>query len=106
MDCKEFERLIPEFIGNRLDFLTLEQFRAHMDRCESCREELGIQFLVSEALQRLEEGDAFDLRNELDEKLSEAGRRIRFHRGFLRAGLFVEILVVLAAAAAVGWILL
>ena len=106
MDCKEFERMIPDFIGDNLDFLTVERFRAHMDHCANCKEELGIQFLVSEAMQRLEEGDAFDLQNELDQKLYEANRRVRFHKGFLRAGFGLELLVVLAVACAVVWILL
>ena len=106
MDCKDFERLIPDFIGEKLDFLTLERIRAHMDHCENCKEELVIQFLVSEAMQRLEEGDAFDLQGELDHRLFEAKRKVRFHKVFLRVGLCLEILVALAVIGAAVWILL
>lgn len=106
MDCKDFERLIPDFNGEKLDFLTLERFRAHMDHCENCKEELVIQFLVSEAMQRLEEGDAFDLQGELDHRLFEAKRKVRFHKVFLRVGLCLEILVALAVIGAAVWILL
>ena len=99
------EMIWTDFIERKLDFLTLEKFRAHMDRCDNCQEELVIQFLVSEAMQRLEEGDAFDLQGELDQRFWEAERKIRFHKIFLRAGLGLEVLAALAVAAVVAWIL-
>lgn len=105
MDCKEFERLIPKFIERKLDFLTLKRFHAHMEKCENCKEELVIQFLVSEGIQRLEEGDAFDLQRELDQRLAEARRKVRFHDAFLRVGLGLEVGAALAVAWIVVWIL-
>ena len=35
-----------------------------MQECPGCKEELVIQFLVTEGMQRLEDGDAFDLQRE------------------------------------------
>ena len=66
MNCKEFEKNIPEFIAGKLDFLTLQEFGEHMQECPGCKEELVIQFLVTEGMQRLEDGDAFDLQRELE----------------------------------------
>lgn len=106
MDCKEFERLIPEFINQEMDFRTLIRFREHIDRCDNCREELVIQFLVTEGIARLEEGDAFDLQNELDRRMEEADRKIRFHSSFLRAGLFMEVMAMLAILGVVLWIII
>ena len=54
MNCKEFEKNIPEFIAGKLDFLTLQEFGEHMQECPGCKEELVIQFLVTEGMQRLE----------------------------------------------------
>ncbi|MCM1046185.1 MAG: zf-HC2 domain-containing protein [Candidatus Gastranaerophilales bacterium] len=105
MDCKEFERLIPDFIGRKLDFLTLKRFHTHMETCENCKEELEIQFLVSEGIQRLEEGDAFDLQKELDQRLIETKRKVRFHDAFLRVGLGLELAAAVAVAGVVVWIL-
>lgn len=105
MDCKEFEKLIPLFIARKLDFLTMEKFAKHMEECAGCSEELEIQFLVAEGMQRLEEGDAFDLQNELEEQLGEARRKVKIHTAFLKLGLFAEIMAVFAIAAAVVWIL-
>ena len=105
MDCKEFERLIPDFISQKLNYQSLIEFSEHMEGCKDCKEELVIQFLVSEGMQRLEEGDAFDLQNELDERLKEAERKIKFHRGFLFVGAIMEILAVIALAGLVWWLI-
>ena len=78
MNCKEFEKNIPEFIAGKLDFLTLQEFGEHMQECPGCKEELVIQFLVTEGMQRLEDGDAFDLQRELEIRLTEAKRKGRF----------------------------
>ena len=47
MNCKEFEKNIPDFISGKLDFLTLQEFGEHMEKCPGCKEELVIQFLVT-----------------------------------------------------------
>jgi len=105
MDCKEFEKLIPDFLGRKLDFLTMERFAKHMEECPGCSEELEIQFLVAEGMLRLEEGDAFDLQTELETQLEEARRKVKFHNGFLKLGIFLEILAVFAIVTAVVYIL-
>lgn len=106
MDCKEFEKLIPVFLSRKMDFLTMERFVKHMEECPGCSEELEIQFLVVEGMLRLEEGDAFDLQKELESQLGEAGRKVKFHRTFLRLGVVLEILAVLVILSAVVGILM
>lgn len=105
MDCKEFEKLIPDFFERKLDFLTLTQFNQHRLECEDCREELVIRFLVTEGIQRLEEGDAFDLQKELDQYLVDAERKIKFHNHFLRIGEVLEILAIILIVVAIIWVL-
>lgn len=105
MDCKEFEKRIPDFIKHKMDFLTLQKFNEHMEHCEICKEELSIQFLVMEGMQSLEEGDVFDLQNSLNRQLLEAKRKMRFHNSFLRVGFVLEVLAVIAVAGVVIWIL-
>lgn len=106
MDCKEFERLIPDFIGQTMDYPTLKSFSGHIEECGECREELVIQFLVREGMQRLEDGDAFDLQSELDARLEETGRRLRFQGIFLGVGIAMEILAVGILLGIMVWILL
>lgn len=105
MDCKEFEKKIPDFIDRRLDYLTLKRFSEHMDRCENCKEELVIQLMVTEGIQRLEDGSAFDLQAELEQRLSDARRSLKLHGRLLRFGVSLEILAVLLAAGIIVWIL-
>ena len=106
MDCKEFERLIPDFISDKLDYQSLKRFNSHMEHCENCREELTIQFLVTEGVQRLEDGSAFDLQGELRQHLEEASKRIRRHDIFMWAGLILEIATVGLLVRSILWILL
>ena len=56
-------------------------------------------------LDSLEEGDAFDLQNELKERLEDAGRKIKFHSSFLVAGAVLEIAAVIALAGTVVWLI-
>lgn len=106
MDCKEFEQLIPAFINQELNYKTLMRFNDHIDSCSECREELTIQILVTEGMARLEEGNSFDLQMELDKRLVEARKKVRFHKSFLYVGIVLEILAMLAIAGIVIWILL
>ena len=102
MDCKEFEKLIPDFIKNRLDYSSMKRFSEHMERCANCKEELIIQFLVTEGVQRLEDGRAFDLQK----RISRIKRKIRLHGNMIRLGIAMEIAAVgiLAGIAALIWL--
>ena len=64
MECKEFERRIPDYLAKKLDYPALKLFLEHLDECADCREELDIQFLVAEGMHRLAEGNAFDLQTD------------------------------------------
>lgn len=101
MQCREFEKLIPAFLQDKMNYLLLKEFAEHAAVCESCKEELTIQFLIAEGMARLEEGSAFDLQKELDDRMGRAGRKVRFHERFLRVGLALEALVMLGIAAVV-----
>ncbi len=97
--------MIPGFIGKQLSYAELEQFMRHIETCESCREELSIQFLVGVGLNSLEEGNTFDLQTELDTALEEAHRRVRMH-DFLKKTLMAVEIVMAAAIFLVAIILL
>ena len=56
MDCKEFNSLILDFLHDRLDEMKLSEFLSHIEECEDCRDELRIQYLIYEGLERLEAG--------------------------------------------------
>lgn len=69
------------------------------------KEELVIQFLVTEGMRCLEDGDAFDLQRELELRLAEAKRKVRFHMAFLKTGAALEVLTVIFLMGFLGWII-
>lgn len=106
MECKNFEHLIPDFVGRKMDFRTLKEFCSHMEVCEECKEELVIQFLVTEGMQRLEDGDAFDLQNELQIRLNEAELSLRRHKKWRKLFIGLGIMAILAVVGIVLWFVL
>lgn len=106
MNCKEYEKLIPDYIEHRMNFRQLKEFGEHTGSCQNCREELEIQFLVSTGMARLEDGDSFDLQKELNDKMAQVERELNAHERILRAGSVMEVLVALVFIGAVLWIIL
>lgn len=98
--------MIPDFLDRKLDFLTLKKFSEHMESCAECHEELTIQFLVTEGMQRLEEGDAFDMQTELENRLEEARSHMKFHSTFLYVGAAFETVAIALIVAFIVWMLL
>lgn len=80
MDCKETQKHINEFLRDELDEDITEEFMQHVTECKECMEELTIQYLVTEGLQRLETASAFDAQRELEEKLEAAILKRRIHK--------------------------
>ncbi|MDE5908109.1 MAG: zf-HC2 domain-containing protein [Lachnospiraceae bacterium] len=77
MTCKDAEKMISLFLEDDLEMDDLRKFLEHIDNCSECKEELTIQFLVSEGMARLESGNVFDLQNELKYCIEEAGHTLK-----------------------------
>lgn len=106
MDCKEVNRCIPDFLDRSLGNRELRLFMDHISGCKDCKEELSIQFLVQEGMVRLEEGDSFDLQQELEKILEEARKRMRM-RQLLHWFVYVmEVLAILVIIAVIIVIML
>ena len=67
------------FIENRLVGEMLWQFLTHVEKCPECFEELETRYLIAEALGRLENGEAINLRAELANKIRVTKRAMYFH---------------------------
>ena len=80
MDCKQVTKYIPAFIDEDMAVRDLEQFLLHIEHCPECREELTIQILVADGLNRLESGDDFDIMQEMERKIQRAKRKIKWHK--------------------------
>ena len=101
MNCKEAEKKIPSFLQDELDGSKLEEFVEHVETCSECKEELSIQFLVAEGLERLEGGHNFNLQKELVMKLEDAEHRIGVHKVLWYTLVCLEVAVAAAIIFAV-----
>lgn len=93
MTCKDADKAIPLFLDDDLDNRELAQFLNHIETCPECKEELTIQFLVKTGMQRLENGDTFNLKFELDNLLKSASRRLKGRRRLFGFSLLLEVIV-------------
>ncbi|MBQ4307249.1 MAG: zf-HC2 domain-containing protein [Lachnospiraceae bacterium] len=105
MDCKSFEKKIPDFLADRLSISDLSEFLEHFDRCAECREELSIQFLVAEGMPRLETGANFHLQNELAQVIAaartKAGKRKRL--AVITYSIEIITILIMLASLATAW---
>lgn len=102
MNCKEIEKMIPSFLEDELDTEDLHDFIEHIEKCRECKEELSIQFLVSEGLARLETGNVFDLQNELAARIENSEHALKIRENmkwllYMLEGLTVVLLITLIA---------
>ncbi len=72
MNCKDFEQMIPLYFHNELSEKGLKEFTKHLVSCDICKEELTIQYLITEGMHRLEDGSTLDVEKELREKLAQS----------------------------------
>jgi len=79
MKCQEAEQQIQNFINDNLTGEPLANFVRHIDSCHSCYEEMETSYLLNEALTRLENGETFDLRRELTNKLTNMRECLEVH---------------------------
>lgn len=91
MECLKNQQKIAAFLNDQLDDAQTEAFVTHTENCSLCKEELAIQYLVTEGMNRLEDGGAFDLNGELKEKLAGMMRRVRRRKFFNRLMISLEI---------------
>ena len=93
IECKQMEKLIPQFLDDDLDNQDLSDFLDHIDNCPECKEELTIQFLVRVGMQRLEDGNTFNLVQELERELTDAKKKMHRRKTLVLVSYVLEISV-------------
>ncbi|HKM34901.1 MAG TPA: hypothetical protein VJY54_09170 [Lachnospiraceae bacterium] len=106
MDCKECKKLIPAFITDSLNYKRLVSYLDHVDKCMDCKEELTIQILISEGMLRLEEGNAFDLQDEITKKMQAAKKKIKIHKILINVRVTLELFALVAIGVLIVFFLL
>ncbi len=93
--------MIPAYLEESLDTREMQEFLDHIDNCPECKEELTIQFLVRTGMQRLEDGNTFNLKEELDNLLKSAEKRLKGRRRLVHFSFLLEVLVLALAVTTV-----
>lgn len=98
LTCKDYEKMINDYIGDLLNEDEVLDFLSHIENCPSCKEELTIQFMVSQGLNKLEENGTFDLNKELSEKINSSLKAIKVRNLviFLSIAGFLSVIVAIA----------
>ncbi|MCR5527453.1 MAG: zf-HC2 domain-containing protein [Lachnospiraceae bacterium] len=74
--CKDVENLIQPFLDNKLNIDDMKLLYGHIQHCHDCYDELEIRYLLKEGIKRIEDGEALDLKKELEERLYRVKQRI------------------------------
>ncbi|MCQ2524277.1 MAG: zf-HC2 domain-containing protein [Lachnospiraceae bacterium] len=98
LTCKDYEKMINDYMGDLLNEDEVLDFLSHIENCPSCKEELTIQFMVSQGLNKLEENGTFDLNKELSEKINSSLKAIKVRNLviFLSIAGFLSVIVAIA----------
>ena len=98
MTCKDIEKLIPSFLDDDLDNEELSEFISHIESCAECKEELTIQFLVKVGMKRLEDGNNFNLRDELELLMRDSKKSLKARRYLVYTSYVLELAVLALGA--------
>lgn len=79
VDCKKIEKMIPVYLDNKLSAYEMLALLNHIQECKNCKEELTIQYMVSEGLDRAENEDNYDLLTGLEVRIKESYDQIKAH---------------------------
>ena len=93
MTCKDADKAIARFLDDDLDNRELADFLNHIETCPECKEELTIQFLVKVGMQRLEDGNTFNLSRELDNLLADSKKKLSARKTLVFVSYGLEIAV-------------
>ena len=79
MKCQDMERYITLFINDNLTGMRMREFFEHIENCENCFDEMETNYLLKEALLRLEDDGSYDLHGQLMRKIKNTKRCVEIH---------------------------
>jgi len=80
MNCKQFQKYIPQFFAEELNIEETESFLLHVTECKECAEELETMHLLEVGLLQLDsdgKDENYDFKKLLKGKLDAAEKRLR-----------------------------
>ena len=95
MTCKTFSGMISSFLSGTLEDDSLREFLEHYDKCENCREEVEIQYLVSRAFDHRKEKEVINLSRDLPALVEKERSSMVFRSRLGYTAYTLEILTVI-----------
>lgn len=93
MNCRDYRALMQPFLADELEEKKTKQLLTHLNDCQECKEEIKIQYLVKEGMERLETGRSFDFQKEFNEKMNHA---IKHNKIMLKTHLYIAYFQIIA----------
>lgn len=95
MNCRQCQNLIEAYIAGKLAGDELDEFVDHVHVCESCLEELKINYSIITALEQIDRDDELsdDYDSEVEQKISSYLHR-RKRRKIVLVASFVAVLLI------------
>lgn len=94
VDCKKIEKQIPLYLENKLNPYEVQALLNHVETCKSCKEELTIQYMVSDGIKKAETENDYNLLKGLNDRIEESKEQVKTH-DFLYFG-FSFCLIIIA----------
>ena len=79
MKCNNIEKYIPLFIDDKLTGIRMKEFIEHIEKCDACFQEMETNYLLKEALLRLEDDGSYNLHGALTDKIKNTKRCVEVH---------------------------
>lgn len=78
MDCKTTVRMITPYIQDELSDEETEEFLDHIQHCASCRNELEMNYIITEGIRLLDSGsDNFDVKGAMERAIRRSYKKLR-----------------------------
>ena len=99
MDCIEFNKMIGPYLKGELSDEELNDFLHHLDHCAQCDEELEINYIVSEGMERLDRDKAdYDLSRAYSESKQGSRHYMQLRKSLIRVSYVADTITLWALA--------
>ena len=84
MECRDFQKTVGPYLSENIDDSELNDFLNHVDQCESCREELELEYIINKGPEIIDSAESnYDITANFRNRLEDENHYIRFRKKFL-----------------------
>lgn len=95
------EKMVPLYLEDKLSPKETDILLKHVSECKNCKEELTIQYMVSEGLLRAETENNYNLLQGLEDRIKDSVRLVKSNEFLHFAFSFVIICIIFIVVASI-----